>query len=255
VGVRHEDQPRRVARVEVQVGGGGVEAVRGAGEERAAGHGGRVVRRVAVALPMEVPRRARVPGAWRRPAHAPRAFVVRLAPADRARVARSRFPARVDCPRSLPRRRTRRPVFADTLLTLERAHLLRLLVWAAGSVLAGSLLLALVALRRAAGPTALLRHFAIQTAAWGAVDLAIVAWAWRGLALRDFAGARALDRFLWLNLGLDVGYVAVGVTLALTAWLAARRLGPVGAGLGVAVQGAGLLVVHALFATRLAPYL
>jgi hypothetical protein len=159
-------------------------------------------------------------------------------------------------------------VFADTLLTLERAHLLRLLVWAAGSVLAGSLLLALVALRRAAGPTALLRHFAIQTAAWGAVDLAIVAWAWRGLALRDFAGARALDRFLWLNLGLDVGYVAVGVTLLLCGrWLARRAgatmagddraaadapgLGAVGAGLGVAVQGAALFLLDLVLVRQL----
>ena len=136
-----------------------------------------------------------------------------------------------------------RLMFADTLLALERAHLLRLALWGAGSVLAGSLLLALVALRRAAGDPALLRHFAIQTAAWGAVDLAIAAWAARGLALRDAAGAQQLDRILWLNLGLDVGYVGVGVTLALCGWRLARRAELVGAGLGVAVQGAALFLL------------
>jgi hypothetical protein len=71
-------------------------------------------------------------------------------------------------------------VFADALLALERAHLARLLVWGAGSVLAGTSLLALVAVRRAAGPAPLLWHFAVQTAAWGAVDLALALWAGAG---------------------------------------------------------------------------
>lgn len=158
-------------------------------------------------------------------------------------------------------------MYADTLLALERAHLLRLLVWAVGSVVAGSFLLALVVLRRAAGPTALLRHFAIQTAAWGAVDLGIVGWAWRGLALRDHAGATGLDRFLWLNLGLDAGYVGVGLTLLLCGrWIAAHvpppdalagtagdrpGQGAVGAGLGVIVQGAALFVLDLVLVRQL----
>ena len=134
-------------------------------------------------------------------------------------------------------------MFADALLDLERAHLLRLALWAVGSVLAGSFLLALVALRRAAGSQPLLRHFALQTAAWGVVDLAIAAWAWRGLTVRDHASAQQLDRILWLNLGLDVGYVAVGLTLALAGWTLGRRLGAVGAGVGVMVQGAALFLL------------
>jgi hypothetical protein len=142
-------------------------------------------------------------------------------------------------------------MFADALLALERAHLLRLGAWAIGSVLAGSLLLALVALRRAAGPQPLLRHFGFQAAAWGLVDLAIVGWAWRGLALRDHAGATALDRFLWLNLGLDVGYVAVGATLAIAGWTLGRRLGAVGAGLGVVVQGAALFLLDLLLVRQI----
>lgn len=142
-------------------------------------------------------------------------------------------------------------MFADTLLAFERAHLVRLLAWGAGSVLAGTLLLALVAARRAAGPAPLLWHFAVQTVAWGAIDLALALWAQRGLALRDNAGARALERLLWLNLGLDVGYVAVGVTLALTGWIVGRRLGAVGAGLGVVVQGAALFLLDVLFVQQI----
>jgi hypothetical protein len=142
-------------------------------------------------------------------------------------------------------------MFADTLLAFERAHLLRLFAWGGASLLAGTLLLALVTLRRAAGPAPLVRHFGVQTAAWGAVNLAIAAWAWRGLALRDHAGARGLERVLWLNLGLDAGYVGVGVTLALTGWVVARRLGAVGAGAAVAVQGLVLLLLDWLLVQQL----
>ena len=163
------------------------------------------------------------------------------------------------CPRhALPARRLARPsarpfacMFADTLLAFERAHLLRLFAWGGASVLAGSLLLALVAARRAAGPAPLVRHFGIQTAAWGLINLAIALWAWRGLALRDNAGARGLERFLWLNLGLDAGYVGVGATLALTGWAVGRRLGAVGAGAGVVVQGAALLLLDWLLVRQI----
>lgn len=141
-------------------------------------------------------------------------------------------------------------MWADTVLAAEEAHLLRLAAWAALSVLAGTGLL--VALARRAAPSALLRHFAIQTALWGAVDLVIV-WAARaGLHLRDLAATRSLERFLWFNCGLDVGYVAVGVTLAVAGWQLGRRLGAVGAGMGVIVQGLALLVLDLVLAGQLA---
>lgn len=142
-------------------------------------------------------------------------------------------------------------MYADTLLDLERAHLVRLLLWGAGSVLAGTILLALVAVQRAAGSPALLRHFAIQTALWGAIDLALALWGRHGLALRDFGAARQLERVLWLNLGLDAGYVGVGVTLALCGWSLGRRYAPIGAGLGVVVQGAALFLLDLLFVRQL----
>jgi hypothetical protein len=144
-------------------------------------------------------------------------------------------------------------VWSDTLLALERAHLLRVALWGGASVFAGTLLLALLALRtgRGAGASPLVRHFAIQTAAWGAIDLALIAAAWRGLALRDQSGAAELARIVWLNLGLDVGYVGVGVTLALAAWTLGRRLGGVGAGLGVVTQGLALFVLDLVFANQI----
>jgi len=103
------------------------------------------------------------------------------------------------------------------------------------------LLIAVLMMRRIEAP--LLRHFAIQTAAWGAVDLAICLWSGRSLALRNFAGAQQLLNILWLNTGLDVGYVAVGVTLAVTAWRWGARAGGVGAGLGIIVQGLALFLL------------
>jgi hypothetical protein len=140
-------------------------------------------------------------------------------------------------------------LFADTLLQLERAHLLRLALWGATSILAGSAMLAVLSVRRVQSP--LLFHFAVQTAVWGA---AIAGWAaigWHRLAIRDLAAATRLDRLLWLSTGLDVGAVAVGATLALAGWRLARRPGAIGAGVGIIVQGIALMVLDAGFAALL----
>jgi hypothetical protein len=131
--------------------------------------------------------------------------------------------------------------WADTLLDVERLHVLKTLIWGALSVGVGTALLAFLRVRRV--DSALLQHFAIQSAAWGVIDIAIAVWARQGLELRDLASAVALDRFVWLNVGLDIGYVAVGVTLALTGWKLGRRLGLVGAGTGVVVQGCALTLL------------
>jgi|LauGreDrversion4_2_1035121.scaffolds.fasta_scaffold188997_2 hypothetical protein len=132
-------------------------------------------------------------------------------------------------------------MWADTLLTYEQGHLLRLGVWAVISILGGTVLLAVLTARRLEAP--LLKHFAIQTGAWGAVNALIALWAWRGLAMRDFAGTQKLLNILWLNTGLDVGYAAVGLTLVIVGWRWERRLGAVGAGLGVVLQGLALALL------------
>jgi hypothetical protein len=144
-------------------------------------------------------------------------------------------------------------MWADTFLAMERGHLLRVGAWGAACVLVGTLLLALLAVRRRRPP--LLFHFALQTALWGAIDLAIAGVGLRGLALRDYTAATRFERLLWLNLGLEIGYVAVGVTLALTGWALGRRLAPVGAGLGVAIQGAALIALDAIILAQITPHL
>lgn len=140
-------------------------------------------------------------------------------------------------------------MWADTLLSAERAHLLRLLAWGVLGVLAGTAVLAW--LRACGRASVLLEHFAAQTAAWGAAELAVAAMGWRALAPRDLAAATRLDRLLWMNIGLDVGYVLAGATLAGVGWRVGRRFGAVGAGIGVVVQGSALLLLHLLLASRI----
>jgi hypothetical protein len=140
-------------------------------------------------------------------------------------------------------------MWADTLLASERAHLLRLVLWGGASVLMGTALLAMI---RARGQrTTLLELFALVTAAWGAVDVALALWGMQSLAVRDLAAATRLDRFLWLNVGLDVGYVMVGVTLLIVGWRAVRRAGLIGAGIAVIVQALALVILDLLLAAQI----
>lgn len=140
-------------------------------------------------------------------------------------------------------------MWADTLLAVERAHLLRLVLWGSASLVLGATLLAFLKARRQRSP--LLQQFAIQTAAWGAIELGLAANGLRTLALRDLAGATRLDRFLWLNIGLDAGYVLVGITLLIAGWRIGRRPGLVGAGLGVVVQGTALAILDMGLASQI----
>ena len=110
----------------------------------------------------------------------------------------------------------------------------------------GTTVFLLLAVRRVRSP--LLTHFAIQTAAWGALTAAIAGLGWRAVQLRDLSGAARLERIVWLNVGLDAGYVAAGAVLAISAWLLAKRLGGVGAGIGIVVQGLALFVLDLQFA-------
>jgi hypothetical protein len=140
-------------------------------------------------------------------------------------------------------------MWADTLLAAERAHLLRLLAWSAASLLAGTAILAW--LRVGSRRSSLLKHFGIQAAVWGAVSAAIGLVLSAGLMTRDLAGATRLDRLLWLNIGLDVGYVLVGATLIIVGWKLGRRFGLVGAGLGVVVQGCALGLLDLVLAAQI----
>lgn len=140
-------------------------------------------------------------------------------------------------------------MFADTLFRAEQQHLLRLFVWCALSILAGTALATTLAVRRIRSP--LLTHFAAQTAAWGSVAGAIAIVRWTTLPTRDLSGAARLERLVWLNIGLDVGFVGIGTALAVTAWLLVRRAGLLGAGIAVVIQGLALLVVELQFAAAI----
>ncbi len=134
----------------------------------------------------------------------------------------------------------------------ERAHLARLGVWAGANVVAGAALLALARPETTPlkTPATALEGFAVQSLAWGAVNLAI---AGLGLASTpavttsrvDALGAEDdLGKVLWLNVGLDAGYMMAGGTL----WGASFAGAEPGVqwrshGAGIITQGLGLAVL------------
>jgi hypothetical protein len=95
----------------------------------------------------------------------------------------------------------------------------------------------------------MLGHFAGQMVAWGALELAFVAWASQQLTMLDVSGATRLDRIVWLNLGLDIGLVGVGSSLAMAGWWGERREGLLGTGVGVVLQGAAMLLINGQLAS------
>lgn len=141
-------------------------------------------------------------------------------------------------------------MWADALQLAEQQHLVRLFVWSEASIVVGGAMLAVLLWKRVESP--MLRHFALQTAAWGGVILILAYIAWRRLGPRDHESAVQLDRLVWLNIGLDLGYLAVGVALAVTGWLTARRLGLVGAGTAIMLQGSVLALLDYVFAQQIA---
>jgi len=141
-------------------------------------------------------------------------------------------------------------MWSDTLLAAERNHLIHVIIWAATSVVIGTSVVAILTLRRVVAP--ILQWFAVQSLTWGVAELAVALVGWRALAMRDVSAATRLDRFTWFNAGLDVGIIGAGVVIAMLAWTGGRRLGALGAGLGMVVQGLGLLVINLTFASMLA---
>jgi len=132
-------------------------------------------------------------------------------------------------------------MWADTLQTFERQHLLQLLEWGGASVLIGCLLLFFLSLRRIKAP--LLSHFGIQSVLWGAAELVWGAFAYRDVPLRDYEGAASLARVLWVAIGFEAGAILLGFTLAIGGWTYVKRLAVVGAGIGIIVQASALIVL------------
>jgi hypothetical protein len=140
-------------------------------------------------------------------------------------------------------------VWSDTFLHAERQHELRLLLWAALSIVAATAIPAVITVRRTR--SALLSHFALQMAVWGLVIGALAALKWNGLHLRDVSGAARAERLLWMKIGFDAGFVGIGCVLALCGRILARSTAAVGAGVGVVVQGLGLLLIDLQFASMI----
>jgi hypothetical protein len=141
-------------------------------------------------------------------------------------------------------------MWSDTLLAAERAYLVRLALWGAASASIGMALLLTITWRRLIAP--IVTQFAVQTLAWGSLILVLAAIGWRGSSMRDVTAATRLDRMTWFSAGIDVGIVGVGIALGVGGWLMGRRLGVVGAGLGMLVQGLALLLLSLSFASTLA---
>ena len=89
----------------------------------------------------------------------------------------------------------------------------------------------------------LVSRFAIQCTLWGIAELAWGAFAYRDVPLRDYEGAASLARQLWVAIGLEAGGILVGLTLAIGGWTYVRRLGIVGAGIGIIAQASALMVL------------
>ena len=140
-------------------------------------------------------------------------------------------------------------MWADTLQAAERAHLLRMLVWAAASILAGTGVLAF--LRTRDHGSDLLAQFAKASVGWGIGVALYAALQLQSIAPRDVGSATRLDRMLWLSVGLDIGAVAVGIALVVVGWRVGRRMKLVGAGMGVIVQGCALALLNLILAGQI----
>ena len=117
-------------------------------------------------------------------------------------------------------------------MTSFHAHLLRLAIWGAVSLVAGLLVL------RAPASNRFRRQFGAQATLWGAINVS--------LALLGRSGVPPTPGFLWLNVGLDAGYAGVGLTMALTG----RRFGSpglAGAGWAVLPQGVVLAILDLIY--------
>ena len=100
----------------------------------------------------------------------------------------------------------------------------------------------------------LLSQLAIQMAAWGAIELALAAFARRGLTDRDVEGVLHLIAVVRLTLLLDFGYAVLGLTLTIAGWTLGKRAGMVGAGVGIVIQGLALALLDARFVRLLTAY-
>jgi hypothetical protein len=148
-------------------------------------------------------------------------------------------------------------MWSDVVLQIERVHLLRLLFWGGASTVAGTGLLVIAYTQGHA--SAVIRRFALVCALFGGWELILGAVDYHELALRDLSGATRLERLAWMELGLFLGMIGVGATMAIVA----RAVGPrvtdsaesalpwMGAGIAVVLHGAALATLELLLLAAL----
>jgi hypothetical protein len=140
------------------------------------------------------------------------------------------------------------PQLAAKVLVNFQAHLSRLGTWAIVSIVLGlGLSVYTLWIKRS---SKFWQHFALQFIAWGLIDLIIVLLARASVNSYSFAQFTAAREFLIFNEGLNLAYIAVGLTLVITA----RRMAaaPVsGAGWAVIFQGLALLVLDTILLLRM----
>ena len=140
-----------------------------------------------------------------------------------------------------------------TIWDLQHSIIRRLLAWSVLSVTAGLFLFF--------SNAPFWHAYGIQAAGWGLVDAIIAVFGWLSTQRKPTEAreskqvkikeARKLSRFLWINSGLDVMYIAAGVILVVfpgsgdVLWR--------GHGWGIIVQGSFLLFFDVFHALRVPP--
>ncbi len=142
-------------------------------------------------------------------------------------------------------------MWSDTLLAAERSHLIRIVIWAVTSAVLGTTFVTIIAVRRRERTDRAVVRDPDARVGFGSSSSS-QRRAGRRCQCAMYPAATRLDRLTWFAIGIDVGIVGAGVTAVLMAWQFTRNLRAFGGGLGVVVQGLGLLVLDLTFASILA---
>ncbi len=140
-------------------------------------------------------------------------------------------------------------MFAYTLLHAEQLHLLRVMLWGAASVIAGTALFVFLVVRRI--PSPLLRAFGGVCLVLGGLELLGAAISYRAVPLRDYDAAVRLDRTVWFELGFAAAAALAGIAVALQGWRLGRRLGAAGLGIAVTLHALAVALLDVQLASIL----
>ena len=145
--------------------------------------------------------------------------------------------------------------FSENLYDAQLAHLTRVACWGGANVVGGAALMGGTALATEAGVASApeLFGFGAQASLWGAINVAIAAGGYFFLDGVTNDLVEALDAedtwrtILLVNEVLNVGYVIVGVGMVLLGLLPIPLAAQLrGHGMGIVMQGAGLLLLDGL---------